>query len=113
MAIMNFNYSQAISQANQISSIADDMTRLANRQLQTTLDSIGGCWQGDASEQFVRYCSATQTDIQTQARELQNLATRIREVARIIKEAEERARELQRQRALMQSNANNTGTKTK
>jgi len=97
MAIMNFNYNQAISQASQIDAVANDMLNVANKQLQTTLDSIGACWRGDASGQFISYCTTTQADIRTQAKKLQDLARRIREVARIIREAEERVKELQRQ----------------
>jgi len=98
MAIRDFNYNQAISQANQIETVANDMMNVANRELKDTLDSIGACWQGEASRQFVGYCGAVKADILTQAKSLQDTARRIREVARIIKEAEDRARELQRQR---------------
>lgn len=98
MAIMDFNYNQAMNQANQIETVANDMLNVANKQLQNTVDSIGVCWQGEASQQFISYCVTTQSDIKEQAKKLQDLARRIREVARIIKEAEERAKELQRQR---------------
>lgn len=97
MAILNFNYNQAIKQANQIDTVANDMLSVANKQLQTTLDSIGTCWQGDASRQFIGYCATTQTDIRTQAKKLQDLAHRIREVAKIIRDAEEKAKEIQGQ----------------
>ena len=99
MAIMNFNYNQAIRQANQVDAVANDMLNVANKQLQTTLDSIGACWGGDASKQFISYCATTQADIQTQAKKLQDLARRIKQVAQIIEEAEERAKELQQQQA--------------
>ena len=99
MAIMNFNYTQAINQANQIATVASDMLNVANSELQTTLDSIGVCWQGEASRQFVGYCAATQTDIRTQAQSLQSLASRLRDVAKIIKDAEEEALRLQQKQA--------------
>lgn len=94
MAIQNFNYSQAINQASQIDAVAGDMLNVANKQLQTTADSIGACWHGEASRQFINHCVNTQADIRTQAQKLQDLARRIREVARIIREAEERAAEV-------------------
>lgn len=97
MAIMNFNYNQAISQAGQIEAVASEMLTVANRQLQNTLDSIGVCWRGETASQFLRSCATTQEDVRAQAKKLQELASRIREVARIIKEAEERALEIQRQ----------------
>ncbi|NMA33885.1 MAG: hypothetical protein GX940_04950 [Clostridiaceae bacterium] len=98
MAIMNFNYNQAIRQADQIDSAAGELLNTANRQLQTTLESVAACWNGDASAQFISYCRTVQEDIRREAGKLQDLARRIRQVARIIREAEERARELQRQR---------------
>jgi uncharacterized protein YukE len=99
MAIINFNYQRAMTQANQIETIANQMSNLTDRQFQTTLDSIGVCWRGDASQQFIGYCSQTQTDIRSQAKRLRELAARIRQVAKIIKEAEERAKAAQRAKA--------------
>jgi len=98
MAILNFNYNQAINQANQINTIAIDMLSVANKELQSSIDSLGASWQGEASQQFIEYCAITQDDIRAQSESLKNLAERMKEVARIIKEAEDRARELQRQR---------------
>lgn len=99
MAIMNFNYGRAINQADQVDAIAEEMLKVANKQLQSTVDSIGASWRGEASKQFLEYCTSTQADIRTQAKRLQDLARRIKNVARIIEEAEQRAKELQRQRA--------------
>jgi WXG100 family type VII secretion target len=96
MAIMNFNYNQAISQANQLDAIANEMQDAANKQLQTAVDSIEACWRGEASQQFIGRCVVTQTDICTQAKKLRDLAKRIRTVAKIIEEAEQRAKEQQR-----------------
>jgi uncharacterized protein YukE len=99
MAIMNFNYNKAIKQAEKIESVADDMQNIANRQFQTAINSISVCWKGDASAAFNRYCVATQTDMRAQSSKLLDLGKRIREVAKILKEAEEKALELQRQRS--------------
>jgi WXG100 family type VII secretion target len=99
MAIMDFNYGLAIRQANQVDEIAKEMQNIANRQLQSAVDSIEACWQGDASKQFLGYCTTTQEDIRIQARKLQDLANRVRTVARIIEEAEQRAKEAQRRAA--------------
>jgi len=98
MAILEFNYNRAIGQAKQIESVANDMLDVSNKQLQTSIDSITACWNGEASKQFLGHCATMQSDIRTQAKTLQDLAKRIRDVARIIKEAEDRAKELQRSR---------------
>lgn len=91
MVILDFNYRQAISQAKQVDAVASEMLDVANKQLQRTIDSIGACWRGETSQQFLKHCISTQMDIRNQARQLQSLSRRIREVARIIREAEERA----------------------
>lgn len=109
MAITNFNYNNAISQANQVDNIAKEMLAVANRQLQTTMDSIGACWRGEASQQFLGHCATTQADIRDQAKKLQDLARRIREVARIIEAAEERAKELQRKKDAAAASKNSDG----
>jgi WXG100 family type VII secretion target len=88
---IDFNYSQAISQANQIDTIADDMQSLANSQLQNALETLGGVWKGEASQLFVTYCNGTKGDILTQAQNLHNLASKIRSVAAILKNAEQAA----------------------
>jgi len=98
MAI-NFNYYQAINQAIKIENIACEMLNVSNNQLQESIDSVSACWRGEASKQFINYCSSTQNDIRSEAGKLQALSKRIREVALIIKEAEEQAVLLQRQEA--------------
>lgn len=104
MAIINFNYSRAISQAGQIEEIAQEMRSLADRDLQNGLEELSACWKGEASNQFVAYCGTTQNDLRAEASKLQDLARRIREIARILREAEERAK------AQMQSASSSTGS---
>lgn len=109
MAIMNFNYNQAISQANQVEKIAKDMLAIANKQIQNAGDSIEICWRGSASQQFIANLEATQADIRAQAKKLQDLAKRIRSVAKIIEEAEQRAKELLRQKDAASKNGSGFG----
>ena len=92
VAIINFNYDKAISQAKQIEDIAGEMLSVANNRLQTSVDSIGSCWRGDASKQFLSYCGKVQNEIRDEARKLNDIANRIRDVSRTIRETEERAK---------------------
>jgi len=95
---MYFNYNQAISQAKQLEGVANEMLNVADRQFQTTIDSIRVSWEGEASKQFIGYCVTTQEEVKKQSRKLKELAKRIREIARIIEEAEQRAKEIQRRK---------------
>ena len=91
MAI-EFNYEKAIKQAKEVEKIAAEMLDEANKNLQPTIDSIGVCWRGEASQQFIQYCNSARDDIKTQVKNLNDLARRIRETAEAIKKAEERAK---------------------
>jgi uncharacterized protein YukE len=90
--IFNFNYSQAIKQAGQIEDVAREMRSLASGKLTTAIDTINASWDGSTSDIFIGHCNETKTQIGTRASDLDALAKRIREVAKILKEAEERAR---------------------
>ena len=109
MAILDFNYSRAINQAKQIDDIANEMLSVASTRLQNSLDSIGACWKGESSQQFIGYCAGVQTDIRNQSRNLQNVARRIRDAAKIIRDAEMRAKELQRKEAAASSSGSGSG----
>jgi WXG100 family type VII secretion target len=112
MASIVFNYKRAINQASQIEGVATAMLNISNRDIRTALESIGACWQGEASQQFARYCTTMQTDIRAQAEALNNLAHRIRKVAKTIREAEERAMELKLQKAAAALRSGGSGDNT-
>ena len=106
MAI-EFNYNNAISQAELIEGIVKDMRDVANKDLQTTVDSISASWRGDAAQQFLRYCFTAQGDVKSQAAKLEKLATDIRRVAKVIKDAEDKAK---REAELLAAKARASGT---
>jgi len=90
--IYNFNYNLAIRQATQIEEIAREMRSLANNKLTNAIATVDASWDGDSSTIFLRHCAETKQQMITKAADLENLARRIRDVARILKAAEERAR---------------------
>jgi len=90
--ILNFNYDLAIRQASQIEGIASEMRKLANGQMNSAISTVDASWDGDTSNIFLRHCNDTKQQIITRAGELESNAQRIRNVARILRDAEERAR---------------------
>jgi WXG100 family type VII secretion target len=100
MAIMNFNYERALRQAGQMDEAANEMENLANQKLRGAADHIAAVWQGAAATDYLRYCERIRNDIRVKADSLKETAERIRKAARILKEAEERALEEQRRRAI-------------
>jgi len=94
MANINFNYNQAMKQADQIDAIADEMFSLADNKYDNTIDALTACWKGEASQRFVNHCNVTKTDITTQAKKLRDAADKIRVIARTVKDAEEKVKGL-------------------
>ena len=88
---LDFDYNQAIRQASQIDTIAGEMRTIANRRLTDAISSIDTSWDGDTSVIFLRHCTDTKTRILSKATELESLAQRVRDVARVVRETEERA----------------------
>jgi len=82
--IMDFKYDLSIRQAAQIEEIAGEMRNLANRQYTDAIATIDASWDGDMSSVFLGHCNETKQQMTARATELENLAQRIRDVARII-----------------------------
>jgi glycerol kinase len=105
--ITNFNYDQAVRQAGKIEEIAADMKTLAENKLGPAYEGVDAVWDGEASGAFMGHCHETGRRVLARANELYETARRIREVARILREAEERARremeELSRRAAAAQT----------
>ena len=89
---LNFNFNLAARQATQIEDIASDMRSLANDKMTNAIATIDASWDGETSNLFIRHCDETKKQIISRASDLDSLARRIREVAKILREAEERAR---------------------
>ena len=85
---VNLNFNLAIRQATQIENIASGMRSLANDKMTNAIATIDASWDGETSNLFLRHCEETKKQITLRAAELDNLAQRIKEVARIMREAE-------------------------
>ena len=96
---LDFNYSRAISQASQMEDIAREMRSLVTNKLDKTYASINAAWDGECSDSYMSHCWDTSSRLTAKANELDSIASRLRTAARIIKEAEERARRLKARKA--------------
>lgn len=90
--IWNFNYDKAIAQARTIENVAEEMRSIANNRLSGAIASINASWDGEASILFLRHCEETKQRIHDKANELTNIARRVRDVAKILHDAEAEAR---------------------
>lgn len=90
---IRINYGQVVRQANEIGSIAGDVDGI-KKELQSIVSSIDANWDGEASNIYKRRCTGFGEYLREVSRDMDRVSSTIKEVARIIKQADERAREL-------------------
>ena len=92
MAVYRINYSKTIGQANEISSLADDMAREI-QDLENLLATIKSQWRGPASEAFQGQLQMLIADMKTTKFDMSRVSATIKNTAaKIQQEDEERAK---------------------
>ena len=98
MAITNFNYDLASNQARDIQKIANDMRSLNKRKIDTAIKDVGNVWKGDAATLYLQHMMGTCKNIEDIAKELESIAVKIKQVAGILKKADDDAKALQQRK---------------
>lgn len=93
-ATINFNYRKAINQAAKLEDLANDLKRIANRDVEGALDQVAGSWKGDSSRLFLQKGEKAKSDLLRSATQLQNTANAIRKAAENVRRAEIRAKQI-------------------
>lgn len=93
-ATINFNYRKAINQANRLEDLADELKRIANRDVDGALDQVARSWKGDSSQLFLQKGDKAKNDLLRSASQLQNTANAIRRAAENVRRAEIRAKQI-------------------
>lgn len=93
-ATINFNYRKAINQANRLEDLADELKRIANRDVDGALDQVARSWKGDSSRLFLQKGDKAKSDLLRSASQLQNTANAIRRAAENVRRAEIRAKQI-------------------
>ena len=83
-----FNYNQAISQANELDSIAKKAKQAANTDLQQIMNNVSSAWKSDNSNNYLKKGEKVGNDIRTTATNLTKIATAIRTIAKRVRDAE-------------------------
>ena len=96
--LIEITFNNAIAQANKLDDCADDMLRLANREIADIKNDIHLVWQGDSANAYMDKMTITAANIVTTARKLQETAKTIRSVANIFRNTELRAIAIAEQR---------------
>lgn len=93
MAI-NFNYNKTIQQADELDRICKTFLNLANKRMAVSMEQMKGAWSGEAATIFAAYSLKIQEELQNKANYLAKTADALREVAKTMKAAEEKAKQL-------------------
>jgi len=95
-----FNYNKAIAQANRLDGIAKKMKNAANRDMQGILNDVSRAWKSDSAPQYVRKGEKVKGNIQTSSKNLEEIASTIRTIAKRVRDAELEAWRIANERKL-------------
>lgn len=85
------DFQKVINQANQMEELAGALRQECEGNLTEALNLVAGAWTGEAAERYLKKGSRFQTEMIRSANDLARTAEVIREVARVMYEAEKAA----------------------
>lgn len=85
---IQMDFAKAKRQANELDNVADNLKKLSGVKLEDTLGMISVNWTGENSQKYVSKGRTLQGNISNTAYALEDVAQAIREIARVIYEAE-------------------------
>ena len=91
--MLDFDYQNAMRQAQRLSDSADELDRRGARRLAEVMEGIRSVWSGTAANQYQMECENTRQEILRCVHELHTLAGFIRDSARAIDAAEQAAKQ--------------------
>lgn len=95
-----FNYNKAIAQANRLDGIAKKMKNAADRDMQGILNDVSRAWKSDSAPRYVEKGETVKGNIQTSAKNLKEIASTIRTIAKRVRDAELEAWRIANERKL-------------
>ncbi len=88
---IEMDFSRAISQAQELETLADNLSRMANSGVESALLVLKNSWRGDAGESMELAGKKTTADIYRTADDLMMVAGSIRKTADLVYNAEKAA----------------------
>ncbi len=90
---IRIDYDQVIRQANEIGTIAIDLDGV-KKELQSIVTDVDTNWDGGASNVYIQRCTSLGEYLREVSRDMNRVSQTIKDVARIIRQADERANQL-------------------
>ena len=97
-ASIEFDFKQALSQADRVDQIADSLSRLSDNKFEGTMQNLSLNWKGESANRYLAKGERLQGKMNVTANELRRIASDIRRVARNLYNAELAALEIASQR---------------
>lgn len=88
---IEFDFQKALREAEELEQIAGEMRRMAENELQPSLQTLSAAWKGEAASGYLSKGGILKEKILRSAADLDSTASAIRNVARRIYKAEMRA----------------------
>lgn len=85
---IQMDFTRATQKANELDGIADNLSRLADTDLQNTLDGLNNDWKGDNAGEYIKKGFALKEDMDKTVKDIRETASTIRTVAKNIYDAE-------------------------
>lgn len=98
-ATIQFNYENAIAQANELDSIAKALEKIPNDQLPSTISNIKTNWTGDNATAYINKVNKLSEKTKDTVSDLKKAAASIRQIAKNIYDAEMRALRIAQERS--------------
>lgn len=95
---IEFDFQQANRQAEKLVDVADRLEEVAKKKVAVAREELPGYWEGTSARAFQGKQQELETAIMKSAKELRGEATKIRQIAKRIYDAEMRALEIARRR---------------
>ena len=85
---IQMDFTRATQKAKELDDIADNLSRLADTDLQNTLDGLNNDWKGDNAGEYIKKGFALKEDMDKTVKDIRETAGTIRTVAKNIYDAE-------------------------
>ena len=97
-ASIEFDFKQALSQADRVEQIADSLSKLSGNKFEGTMQNLSINWKGESANKYLAKGERLQGKMNVTANDLRRIASDIRRIARNLYNAEMAALEIASQR---------------
>lgn len=91
---IEFDFKQALAQAEKIENIADNLKILSNNRFGATMQNLSANWKGENASGYLNKGGRLQDKMNVTANDLHNVAADIRKIAKSLYDAEIAALEI-------------------